>query len=136
MDEGHPGHHDPIPSSQPAPAATLRLDTTGLAECQVVTANGQVDLNNAHTLHAALSLALHPARPVIADLSGIEFLDSRGLRALMANQRNAALRGARLLVVPSPSVAALLSLKPADGLATFPSLAEALAAARQPADAG
>jgi len=129
MDEGRNGHHHQIPASQPASAAALRLDTEGRADCQIVRAQGQVDLTNAHRLHAALSLALHPARPLIADLSGIEFLDSRGLRALIANQRNAVLRGARLLVVPSPSIAALLRLKPEAGLNTYPNLAGALAAA-------
>jgi len=133
MDEGHAGHHHHTTASQQASATALRVDTEGLVGCQIVTADGQVDLTNAHNLHAALSLALHPARPLIADLTGIEFVDSRGLRALMANQRNAALKGARLLVVPSPSVAELLLLRPADGLETYPSLDEALAAARQPA---
>ena len=110
--QGPAGHHHHIPASQPPPAAKLRLDTKGLIDCQIVTAEGQVDLTNAHSLHAALSLALHPARPLIADLSGIEFLDSRGLRALMANQRNATLRGARLLRGRPPASPRCCSLSP------------------------
>lgn len=100
-----------------------------------MTAVGQVDLANTHQLHYALSTALDDRLPLIADLSGVTFLDSRGLRTLMMMQRNADLRGARLLVVPSAEIAALITLGAADVLTVCPSLETALVAVRMPAAA-
>lgn len=91
----------------------LRITTTWQDACRVVAAAGQVDATNTHRLHAALSLALHLDRPLVADLSQVTSLDSHGLSTLHLNQRNAVLQGARLLVVSSPAIAALLV--PAEG---------------------
>ena len=116
----------------PAPGE-LRIATTWLSDCRVVTADGEIDLRNTHRLHAALSLAVHPDVPLIADLSQVTFLDSRGLLTLMSMQRNATLQGARFIVVPSPAIAALLALSAAGSLTVYPSLASALSAVRQAA---
>lgn len=95
----------------------------------MVSVAGQVDLSNTHHLHYALSTALHEDLPLIADLSAVDFLNSHGLRTLMMMQRNADLRGARLIIVPSDAIAALIRLAAADTLSVFPSLATALTAA-------
>lgn len=72
---------------------------------------------------------------MIADLSAATFLDASGLRALVMNQRNAALQGARLLIVPSASIAALIAVAAGGALNVYPSFVAALAAALQPAAA-
>jgi anti-anti-sigma factor len=104
----------------------LRITSEWRDACRVVTAAGQVDLSNTHQLHYALTSALHPDRPLIADLTAVTFLDSRGLRTLMLMQRNAELQGARLVIVPSEEIAALIRLGAAGALTVSPSLATAL----------
>jgi len=78
-----------------------------------------------------LSSALSESAPLIADLSAVTFLDSRGLRTLLLMQRNADLRRARLIIVPSVEIAALIKLGTAEVLTVRPSLATAMLAARQ-----
>lgn len=112
-------------------APTLSTSTQSREGVSVVTAVGQVDLTNTHRLHYDLSSALHPDRPLIADLSAVTFLDSRGLRTLLIMQRNADLQGARLIIVPSAEIAALLTLAAADTLTVRPSLATAMHTARE-----
>ena len=121
--------------ARPVLAGGLSVTTAWRGDCRIVTAVGQVDLANTHQLHYALSTALDDRLPLIADLSGVTFLDSRGLRTLMMMQRNADLRGARLLVVPSAEIAALITLGAADVLTVCPSLETALVAVRMPAAA-
>ncbi|WP_271217666.1 STAS domain-containing protein [Streptosporangium carneum] len=58
--------------------STYLLDATLL--CVV----GEVDATNSAQLEAALGQARRRGKPVIADLSGMTFLDSSGLAALLA----------------------------------------------------
>jgi anti-anti-sigma factor len=123
-------------TAQPTPTQ-LRVTTTWQDGCRVVAAAGELDLTNNHRLHAALSLAMQPDQPLIADLSRITYLDSHGLSTLQLSQRNAALQGARLLIVPSPAIAAILALSAVDtALSVCPGLSQALAAARSSAQTG
>ena len=77
--------------------------------------------------------ALHHGTPLIAGLSAVTFLDSQGLRTLLVMQRNADLQGARLIIVPSTEIAALITLAAADALTLRPSVATVLLAAREAA---
>ena len=56
---------------------------------------GEVDMSNAHELsdHAAAALTAH-GTPLVIDLNGVTFMDSSGLRALVAIRKHAIRRGA------------------------------------------
>ncbi|HTJ71762.1 MAG TPA: STAS domain-containing protein [Actinospica sp.] len=79
---------------------TRTEDRDGIA---VLLVSGEVDLAGSARLSAALGAALAPGAPLVVDLSGVDFLDSAGLRALALAERTAADLGGRLLIVPSPA---------------------------------
>ena len=83
-------------------AAVEQLDN-GTA---VVSVRGEVDLSTAPVLEQTLlGVADDRAHEVIVDLTDCTFLDSQGLRALIATRRRLERSSARLaLVVPDPSV--------------------------------
>ncbi|WP_169542260.1 STAS domain-containing protein [Solirubrobacter soli] len=67
----------------------------------LVTVEGELDLDGAPRLCAAIQDGRRPARPeqVIVDLTCVEFCDSTGLRALMDASREVAVSGGRLIVI-------------------------------------
>jgi anti-sigma B factor antagonist len=82
-----------------------------VARAAVVRACGELDLATGDGLRERLAEALgaHPA--VTVDLSGVEFIDCSGLRALTAARRHARRSGSRLVLSrPSPAVRRLLDL--------------------------
>jgi anti-sigma B factor antagonist len=78
----------------------------------VLRATGEVDLYSAGDFATALGEAADAAPDVTVDLSGVRFMDSTGLRALLQARRRAEDDGGRLrlLVDPSGAVARLLDL--------------------------
>ena len=82
-----------------------------------ITASGEID---AHTA-PALATAIDAAGPEVAlDLSGVEFVDSSGLRVLIdAHQRLSEGGGALRLVTPSEPVRRLLEISGVDGYLTI-----------------
>lgn len=50
----------------------------------VVAVSGDLDLGSAPALEAALAELAPFGRPVVIDLAGVEFIDSSGMRALLA----------------------------------------------------
>jgi len=95
-----------------------------------LTVTGEIDLGNAEILYKALTEALAQGAPVIADLSGVGFIDSRGLGALVRARHEAvAVAAAPILVIPSDPVARVLELAGAEGiLPVYRDQADALAA--------
>ncbi len=81
-----------------ASAGTLRISIERLDRAIVVRAEGEVDLEHADTLSAALRAAGSDDR-VVLDLLGVPFMDSSGLRALLIGS---ATLGHRLCLVISP----------------------------------
>ena len=62
---------------------------------------GEIDLVVAPQLAAACDTAIAAApETVVLDLSGVEFIDSSGLHAIMGAERHAAARSVRLVVIP------------------------------------
>ena len=55
-----------------------------LADCEVFSLRGELDMLSAPELTAAIEALDGSARPVAVDLSGLTFLDSHGLHALMS----------------------------------------------------
>lgn len=73
------------------------------AEGSTVVVDGEVDAHTCPELTAALD-PLPGSGPVEVDLSGVGFMDSSGLRALIAAHQAAAEAGRRL-VISNPSAA-------------------------------
>ena len=102
----------------------------------LVTLAGELDLAVAGEFEAALSEeSLHAAPSVVVDLTGLEFMDSSGLRVLLlASERfqSTALRWA--VVVPEQSVVRrLLSIaEVADRLPLHESREQAIASVSEP----
>lgn len=99
-----------------------------------LTATGEIDLGNAESLYKALSDALASGGPVIVDLTGVEFIDSRGLAALIRAHHEAVhVTSVPILVIPSDAVSRVFELAGAAGvLPVYQDHAEALAALAAP----
>ena len=68
----------------------------------VVRVSGDVDIATAGQLRDALVTSADGGHPVVADLSGVTFLDAAGLSALVAGRRAT---GGRLRIVGATGVA-------------------------------
>jgi anti-sigma B factor antagonist len=85
-------------------AAELIIRTTDAGEYVTMQLVGDLDLEGAPELTAELKALIGP-RPVVLDLSGVEFMDSSGLGVLVgAHKEAAALGGALVLAAPGPRV--------------------------------
>jgi anti-anti-sigma factor len=112
-----------------------KLDVTERQEAgvQVLDVSGELDINTAPALCLRLEAARRGASPrVLLDLSGLEFCDSTGLRALiLAAQEIAASAGRFGAVVPpgNGAVARMFTVcGAAEFLRVFPSCRDGLAA--------
>ena len=90
----------------------LELSTRALGDRALVTVVGEVDLETASRLGDHTLAALRDVSPHLAlDLSGVTFMDSTGLKVLLAVQRRADLAGGSLaLVGPTRTVRRILTL--------------------------
>ncbi|MCU1398825.1 MAG: anti-sigma factor antagonist [Acidimicrobiales bacterium] len=76
----------------------------------VVVAEGDIDLAGGPLLDTAI-LRVENAHPVVIDLAAVEFIDSSGLRSLLAASRRAEARGTSVVLRhPSVGVLRLLSI--------------------------
>lgn len=108
----------------------LSITSRTLEATVMLTVTGEIDLSNAESLYKALTEALAPAAPVIVDLTGVGFIDSRGLGALVRAHHEAVhIATAPILVIPSDPVARVLELAGTERmLPVYRSQSEALAA--------
>jgi anti-anti-sigma factor len=108
----------------------LRVHHQVLDEAAVVTATGEVDMNSVAELEDQLTSALDTAAVVVADLSGVTFLDSTGLSLLVrAHELSGRNRHAFRVVVANRAVGRPLHATSLDHLLDlYPTLADALAA--------
>jgi stage II sporulation protein AA (anti-sigma F factor antagonist) len=96
----------------------------------VISAAGEIDLNNAGSLRDALLSALNAgAIGLVVDLTAATFLDSAGVNALVRASRRAAATGATLrLAVAAPALLRVLDLVGINQLIeVHPGVAEAVA---------
>jgi len=85
----------------PGPATTAVL----------VTVTGDVDLATAERLRETVLARIEPGREVCLDCSGVQFLDSAGLRVLLEADRTArTTRASLVLAAPSDAVARTIQL--------------------------
>jgi anti-sigma B factor antagonist len=97
-------------SFAPAPLKILIQSTAASSSMSV---RGEVDLLTARQLRHAITdqLSHGPSPTLYLDLAGVSFMDSTGLKALLAGQRTARLLGGDLvLTAASPPVARLLQI--------------------------
>jgi anti-sigma B factor antagonist len=81
---------------------------------------GEVDIESAPRLRAALESAVVPGITIVADLGGVTFMDSSGLSVLIAAHQKARSVGATLALRTVPArVLALLKITGMDGLLTI-----------------
>ena len=101
----------------------MRFEITVVDEADAVrvTVVGELDLATTPELERALdAVEATPARAIVLDLDGVEFLDSTGLRAVLAADARSQANGSRLAVTRgSPQVQRLLRLVGADTRITF-----------------
>jgi anti-sigma B factor antagonist len=80
-------------------AEQLDLSTTIQGSCAVVSVTGEIDLGTASELSEAAVAAMREIGPnLVLDLSGVTFMDSTGLKVLLAVHRRAELSGGRLVL--------------------------------------
>jgi anti-sigma B factor antagonist len=104
----------------------IRIETRGPAG--LVVAAGEIDLSVAPELERAIRDGA-ARRFVIVDLADVSFIDSTGLRALVAGRESLESDGRSMALVAGDAVARLLSLTALDrDFAVFDSLDSALAA--------
>jgi anti-anti-sigma factor len=93
------------------PVERLSIQTTGDDRQATVVAVGEIDLAVADRLWHELDRELTAGRTVVLDCSGVDFLDSMGLRALIKATQKADKVGARFhLAAPSATVHRILDL--------------------------
>jgi anti-anti-sigma factor len=100
----------------------LRITVDGTNESQqVVRLKGEVDMGNGASLETSLAKVLADSGgDVVVDLSELRFMDSTGLRVLLAAWKEAGKVGrAMVLRGPRPSVATLLSVSGVDQILTI-----------------
>jgi anti-anti-sigma factor len=84
--------------------------TVSIDEDGVIVANGDVDLAGGPLLEAAI-LQREDDNPVVIDLGDVAFIDSSGLRSLLAASRRAQERGTTVVLrSPSREVRRLLEI--------------------------
>ncbi len=84
--------------------------TVSIDEDGVIVANGDVDLAGGPLLEAAI-LQREDDNPVVIDLGDVAFIDSSGLRSLLAASRRAQERGTTVVLrAPSREVRRLLEI--------------------------
>lgn len=85
-------------------ADELDLSTTTQGSCAVVSVAGEVDLGTAGELAAAAEAALRKIGPsLVLDLHDVTFMDSSGLKVLLAVHKRAELAGGRLVLAHASS---------------------------------
>jgi stage II sporulation protein AA (anti-sigma F factor antagonist) len=82
--------------------------------CLVVCLSGELDLKTAGELKATVDPALlgaHTAPNVVLDLSGVNFMDSSGMGAILGRYRTVSQMGGKLVVCsPTPQLRKLFEL--------------------------
>jgi anti-sigma B factor antagonist len=94
------------------PLEIAQFSGPGYRGCRLT---GEIDFTSTGPLQATLSAMILPGGgTVVVDLSGVDFIDSSGLGALVQADRIANERDTRLILVPSPAVRRLLRVTALD----------------------
>ena len=83
--------------------AELRIETREERQAAVLALFGEFDLAGIQQFETEIGkLESGEAKVLVVDLSGLDFMDSSGLRALVMADQRAAKDGRRLAIVPGP----------------------------------
>jgi anti-sigma B factor antagonist len=133
LNDSHPKSTRP---SQPPPSLLEFFDAG--AGCLRAVLSGEIDFANATSLQERISAACaeREARMLVLDVTGVEFMDSSGLRALLQLQRELADGdGGLVLLGATPQVRGILTLTGLDrqlpAVQTLAQARELLGAARE-----
>jgi anti-sigma B factor antagonist len=96
------------PTSNPDQQAGLSVTVDRGESGPVVTVNGEIDLETSSELSAVLASLEPPGGAVDVDLSGVPYIDSTGLRALLTARDAAREAGGSLRVSATSSIVARL----------------------------
>lgn len=81
----------------------LDLSTKREGSCAVVSVGGELDPGTANELSDAALAAIQEIGPsIVLDLSDVTFMDSTGLKVLLAVHQRAQLAGGRLVLAATP----------------------------------
>ena len=109
----------------------LRASVSAGGSYTLVVLAGESDMNTCQQLRDVLEQAMfRPARHLVIDMSGLEFIDSATVHVLMSVQGTFAGDGGQMsFVAPHPSIARVLNLTGTDQIVpVYPDLDTALAA--------
>lgn len=84
--------------------------------CAHLTLRGELDLATAPELEQLVNERLDAGSDVVVDLRGLEFMDSSGIRVLVAAHARAARTGTRLVVVRPAAGSAVAKIIDVSGL--------------------
>jgi anti-sigma B factor antagonist len=94
----------------------LRIDVRHEADRVVLSLAGELDLATAELLEQAIDAAENGEQLVVLDLQALEFIDSTGLRGVLAALEGCRERGQEFAITPgSPQVQRLLSVTGVSG---------------------
>lgn len=102
--------------------ASFSVDTTEAEGRLVVTARGELDLATAPALEEVLLPALQGGGSVVLDLRPLEFMDSTGVRVIVAAHVASGESGGSLVLVrtdPAGPVGRVLEISGLDGILEF-----------------
>ena len=103
----------------------LDVSTPAPGQVPVATVTGEVDVYSASTLRDGLTELLAAGTGVVVDLTGVGFLDSTGLGALVAARKTAEEHGVALpLVCTAERILKLFTITGLDGVFTLCSSVE------------
>jgi anti-anti-sigma factor len=118
--------------SENAPEVLLRAELERNDDrCSILRLVGEVDISTAHILaHKFTEIVQDRVARLVIDATGITFMDSTGLHALVEGKRATHENGTKIYLVPSPQVRRVLELVFPDPLfaARLDSVDEAFAA--------
>jgi anti-anti-sigma factor len=117
------------------PGRPLTVDARVEPDCTLLTVVGEIDISTSPDLSAAIEPHVgRTGAPLVVDLRGVSFMESTGLRVLLALERERARRGGPLAIVCPPGPARLIcEVAAIEGqLSLYASAAEAAAALRRP----
>jgi anti-sigma B factor antagonist len=114
-------------------AVKVSLQIADFGEYVLVRLNGDLEMESAPAVTAELKLLVGP-RPLVIDLSGVDFIDSSGLGVLIgAHKASAALGGALVVAGPGPRVQKIFRITKLNKVFTVhETLAEAVASLAAP----